>query len=362
MYDEARAHAIAAAASAAAGETVAPVEEPVVTALDYDAFLAHRAVQRLSGEVVAGDRRVAWSLIEKRTEGPELASPYLLDNGMRELSAYRSGLLADLPHAVRAPRLYGSHLDATGGITLWLEEVQHDGSRPLDAEAILAAARGLGEMNGRWLARASDEPWLFTGWIDRHSQPKAVAQGLATLRREHPPIVARLGDRLARAAMLVEQQGSLRTILESLPQTICHHDAVGANVFRDGAETVLIDWESVGPGAVGADVASLLFSSVRRGDAQAATVLGVSDSAVEAYAHGIREHSPSIDADAVRLGFDASIGLRWKLAADVVAGMESGSTPRRGSLPNEAPEAAEEELILLFDMLLSSAGRALEWI
>ncbi|MGN6200372.1 phosphotransferase [Humibacter sp.] len=328
--------------------------------LEYDAFLAHREVYRLRGRALVDGKRVPWSLIEKTTEGPLLAEPYLLDNGVREFDAYASGLLDDLAPAVRAPRLHGSTAGEDGRLTLLLEEVVHDGTRPLDSESLLIAAHDLGTLAGHWLGRVPDEPWLFTGWIDRHSQPQAMDAGRATLSTQHPPMVARLGDRLPAARRLIDAQPRVRGILEALPHTLCHHDAVGANVFVASGETVLIDWESVGPGPVGADLASLLFSSVRRGDAMASIVTEVLDDAVEAYWHGAREEDRSITLGEVRLGLDASTALRWKLLADLAHAIEHDGSIRRGSLPEEPREQAMDDLLALADLLLQASRRALE--
>ncbi|MBW8873298.1 MAG: hypothetical protein JF618_14465, partial [Leifsonia sp.] len=48
-----------------------------------------------------------------------------------------------------------------------------------------------------------------------------------------------------------------------------------------------------------------------------------------------------------------------KLAVDVVAGLESGEPAFRGSLPDESPETAREELMELVGVLLASAERTL---
>lgn len=349
-----------AAVGAALGGHVTELTNLRRTPLDYDAFLAHRTVTRVHGDAIVDGERVPWSLIEKHTDGPDLASPYLLDNGMRELKAYRSRLFDDMPPGIRAPRDYGTQLGPDGQIVLWLEEVHHKGSRPLDEDALLTVARHLGEMNGRWFGQEPVDSWLFTGWIDRHAQPEAVEQGLATLRRGHPNVVARLGNRVAATEQLILAQPRISDVLQSLPQTLCHHDAVGANVFRTDSATVLVDWESVGPGTVGADLASLLFSSVRRGDASARDMTSVLEDAVRSFTDGFRAEAPGVKADDVRRGFDAAIALRWKLAVDVAAGLESGEAPRRGSLPDEAAESAVEELILLVDVLLASAARVLQ--
>ncbi|KRF08782.1 hypothetical protein ASH00_03580 [Arthrobacter sp. Soil782] len=348
-----------AAVTDAVGGPVTALADVERIPLDYDAFLAHRTVSRIQGHALVGGERVAWSMIEKRTEGPALASAYLLDNGRREVNAYASGVLAGIAPGIGTPRMHGKLRDAEGGMTLWLEEIRHGGARPLDAETVLAAARDLGGMGGLWAGRRLSEPWYFSGWIDRHSQPEAIEQGLATLRRRDPRAAAHLGDRLAAAEQLVLNQARYRGILESLPQTLCHHDAGGANVFHSGGRTVLIDWESIGPGPVGADLASLLFSSVRRGDALASVVMPLVEEALDAYSTALRAEAPTVTFEDIRLGFDAAVALRWKLAVDVVAGIEKGEPPRRGSLPDEDPAAALEELIALVDLLLASAGRAL---
>lgn len=72
-----------------------------------------------------------------------------------------------------------------------------------------------------------------------------------------------------------------------------------------------------------------------------------------------RSGARDIDVEEIRRGFDAAIALRWKLAVDVVASLERGEAPRRGSLPDEEPATAMEELLLLVDFLLATAGRVL---
>ncbi|WP_413249022.1 phosphotransferase [Sinomonas flava] len=348
------------AVAAALACEVDGLEDVRSEALDYDAFLAHRTVRRVHGHARVDGGCRPWSLIEKTTEGPGLAERYLLDNGAREFAAYSSGLLDGLAPSVRARRLYGSHADNGGRLVLWLEEVMHDRARPLDAASLLAAARDLGAMAGSWHRRVPAEPRLFTGWIDRHSQPEAVPAGLAALSTDSREVVALLGRRLAAGRDLIAAQPRVRAILESLPQTLCHHDAVGANAFVSSGTTVLIDWESVGPGAVGADLASLLFSSVRRGDAMASVVASVLDSAVSAYTESVREQDPSVSAKDVRRGFDAAVALRWKLIADLADAAERHRPIRRGSRPDEPARESLGELVALADLLLDAAHGALD--
>ena len=161
---------------------------------------------------------------------------------------------------------------------------------------------------------------------------------------------------------MIEQQGAFRSAVERVPQTLCHHDAVAANVVRrerhGQSETVLIDWEMVGPGGIGADLASLLFSSARRGDFSAAVLPDVLPSALEAYLDGTHEAGAPVDGVTLRLAFHAAVALRWSLARDVVLALDEGTLVRRGSAPDESPDEAMAELIALTRVLLGSAAEA----
>jgi hypothetical protein len=48
--------------------------------------------------------------------------------------------------------------------------------------------------------------------------------------------------------------------------------------------------------------------------------------------------------------------LRWSLARDVITALADGSPVRRGSAPDESPEQALEELILLTHVLRDVAA------
>jgi hypothetical protein len=348
----------------ALGTRVERVEDVTRHELAYDAFLAGRSLSLLSGRAITANGDRPWSLVEKVTEGPSIASAYLYDNGLREFRAYRSGLLRDLAPGVVAPQVHGLVEEADGRLVLWLEDVGAVGRPRLHADDLLRVARHLGRLGGRWLGRAPAAPWLFSGWIDRHGQPEAVAPALELLRslRDRRAVEARLGRSVEEVAALIGAQSAYRATLESLPTTLCHHDAVAANVFgrRRGAahETVLIDWESVGPGAIGADLASLLFSSPRRGDVPTAIVLAIVDRAVEEYRAGFADVGARVEPDAVRRGFDAAVALRWKLARDVVEVIDGGGTIFRGSAMHETPEEALDELVRLTALLFASADAA----
>jgi hypothetical protein len=355
---------LAAAVERLAAGSVTGIADVRRDPIEYDAFMAGRTLTRVRGSVVVDGRTEAWSFIEKRTEGPSVAPEYLYDNGAREFAAYRSGMLDDLAPGLRAPRLLAAERDTDGGLTLWIEDLAASGRAPLTSDQLLRAARHLGRLTGRWMGRVPEHPWLFGGWIERHSQPHAIAEGLAAVRDAHgdPAIGARIGGSLDEAVRLIEAQDELGSALGRLAPTLCHHDAVAANVFsreRDGSpETVLIDWESVGPGPAGADLASLLFSSPRRGDFSARLLPELIPGCLSAYEQGIAETGASVNPDEVRLGLHASISLRWTLVRDVTGLLGDPSRARRGSAPHETPDAALAELLALVPVLLDSAAEA----
>jgi Phosphotransferase enzyme family len=330
----------------------------------YDAFLAGRFVLRLRGRALALTGPVAWSMIEKVTEGPAHATPYLYDNGLRELRAYQTGMLDDLAPGLAAPRAHGLDEGPDGRLTIWLEDLGDGLER--SASDILLAARHLGRLAGRWRGRVPDEPWLFTGWIDRHSQPEAVDRDMARLRAVRRPeeLGRRLGWSVDDAIALIDLQPVLRRLLEKLAHTLCHHDAVAANVFRraGGGETILIDWEMVGPGPVGADLASLLFSSVRRGDLSAATMSQLRLAALDAYAKGIRDVGEEGDRALIGLGFQAAVALRWSLVRDVALAIDEGRPVVRGSVLHEPSEEALSELVALTRVVFECAASVREAI
>jgi hypothetical protein len=335
--------------------------EPV----EYDAFLAGRTLVRVRGTAVVSGEPVPWSLVEKRTDGPSVASAYLYDNAIRELAAYRSGLLADLAPGIGSPSLLGAHEGDDGSVTLRLEDLDAGETRtPLSQGDVLTAAGHLGRLAGSWVDRVPDHPWLFRGWIARHQQVPTLAEGLALVRGAvgDAGVEERLGGRVREAVGLLEQQPDHAATLGGLPHTLCHHDAVAANVFvtrRDGEpRTVLIDWESIGPGPVGADLASLLFASPRRGDYPSGWFRDLVPVAIDAYQRGVTETGAPLAPDTVRLGVHASIALRWALVRDVIRLIRSPAMARRGSAPHESSEEALDELVALVPPLLDSAAEA----
>jgi hypothetical protein len=330
--------------------------------VSYDSFQAGRQVTRIRGTALVGAVRREWSLVEKVTGPPGVASPYLRALAERERAAYRCRELTQDVPGFSAARLHGDDVAADGTITLVLEDVGSDDTWSPDT--YLLAARHLGRLAGRWLERVPDHPWLFRDWARHHSQLPALDEGRRLVEHHLSAPPRELGDvRFADVRDLLDHQDRFRTALDRLPQTLCHHDAVRSNlvarVGRDGPETVAIDWELVGPGAVGADLASLLFASVRRGDLDVDLLDELVEPAVDSYVEGISDMGRRVPRDTARTGMVLATRLRWTLLRDVLVSAAEGDMAfHRGTARDEPPTEARRQLMTLARFLLRAAGEA----
>ncbi len=294
--------------------------------LDYDAYLPGRTVARVAGHAAVRGRRVPWSAIFKWTDSPATTPTAPIERARREALAYRSGLL-DLTGDLRVPRAYEIDLAEDGHVCLWLEDIRATHLEKWPLEMYGTAAYALGRFNGTFLVRSlPDHAWLVTDWAARQSEPLDMAVALADIaRRASDPSARRaLGDDIGpRAARMLEDQPRFIADLARLPQTLCHHDAARSNLIarqRDdgGTEVVAIDWESIGPGAVGAEIATLVSASLRKGDFPADRAAELDSAVVDAYLAGLRDAGWSGDPRIARLGYAMSLALRCWFVRDTL--------------------------------------------
>jgi hypothetical protein len=269
-----------------------------------------RGTFRFSG--AAGE--ASWSLILKvlgRVNGTGSDNPHEWNYWKREILAYQSGLLDDLPGGVRAPRCFGvvEHPDAEYWI--WLEDAG-TASHTWDMAHYARAARDLGRFNGAYLTGhpLPDRPWFTRGrvrnWLDlsrpvlddlpahlagrtrRHWLTPRTAEAVGTLWRAREPILA---------------------ALDRLPRCLCHHDAFSRNLFVGEQGTTAIDWQIMGTGAVGEEIMPLICVSVQFMHLPAAEMASLEATVFAAYLEGLRDAGWRGEERDVRLGYAASAAL-----------------------------------------------------
>jgi hypothetical protein len=334
----------------------------------YDVYLPGRRLVRFAGRATAGGELLEWAVVLKLV-GPHSALTAGQDEKWRrEVRAYASGLLGDLPGGLAAPRMLAINEADDGMVWLWLEHVVDEYGGRWGLEQFQQAAYHLGEFNGAYLGQRAlpGYEWLVRRWTELQSETEKIPGALAEITR-------RAADRRVRAAFpdhsaeemarLLRDQPRFKAALTRLPALLCHHDASQPNLFArrrtDGsAQTVAIDWESVGHGTFGADIASLVFGTIRRGLFQADSVDALDRAVFAGYLDGLRAAGWGGDPVFVRLGYAAAIALRWFLLHGVLRRLHHLEVRGlRGSM-QEPEEEATRQFVLLTRYLLERADEA----
>ena len=350
---------LAAVAAAALGQPAVSTEVVRREPIAYDPFVAGRSVERVTGRGVvdAGSPAgsMAWTAIVKRTEGDDLVA------ARRELGAYRQGIARRSGAGLAAPALLGA-ADGDDGVELWLEEVsdEHGGAWPLDRFVIAAADIASWDVAMRDVR--GDGLDLELAWAERHGQPHRVDEALEVLsairaRPQSEAAAHAIGDPGLRrtAAMIASTPDRVRR-LRAFPAGLLHHDLVRSNLFAiaDG-RTVAIDWEVIGPGPLGVDLAPLVVGSVRRGEASGDDLARLEPAVLSAYIStlavaGIREGT------AVRNAYRLALGLRWHVVlGTLTAFLDPDATRIRGSRPTEPREESLRHMAILARHLLAAS-------
>jgi hypothetical protein len=281
----------------------------------HGGIAAGTAVYRFSGQGRDQHQKIPWSLILKilRSEGGS-ADTAAWDYYRREVDAYQSGWLADLPGSLAAPRCFGVRDHPDGACWMWLEDIRElfDAQWPLEHYGIVA--RHLGRFNGAYLV---DRPlpgwsWLSSDWLRHYIAQSAPA--IETLRNSMARPWARRWlpdeDRDAFFHLWAERALYL-DVLDRLPQTICHFDIFRLNLFArkiadGGDQTVVIDWAFVGRGPIGADLNPLVWMSIALAGVELGKAQELEEIVFEGYLEGLRDAGWQGDPRQVRLGYLAA--------------------------------------------------------
>ena len=273
------------------------------------------AVHRVSGQGRDQGKTIPWSLILKtlRSEGGN-ADVSAWDYYRREVDAYQSGWLDDLPGGLVAPRCFDVVEHQDGTCWMWLEDVRDMLGSQWPLEQYGLVARHLGRFNAAYLV---DRPlprlsWLSASWLRHYVEQSAPAmerlrqaQALPWARRWLPQ------EDSGPFFGLWAERGLYLDTLDRLPQTICHFDIFPRNLFARKAadgdnQTVVIDWAFVGRGPIGADLTPLVWMSIALDGVGLESAQDLEEIVLEGYLRGLREVGWQGDPQQVRLGYTAA--------------------------------------------------------
>jgi len=306
----------------------------------YDPYLAGRVVERARGIATLADAREAtWTAVVKTTEGVGLRA------ARRELSVYRSELAnagRAAGDALRGPALLAFD-ERAEHVEVWLEDLtdRYGGAWPVarfgeaaahiaawDAHAATVAIRAGFDSEDAWAERHG-QPWRVdevVAELDTFRRARGAEEAMAQLRdpglRRLERLVASTSDRIARLAQF--------------PVSMLHHDLVRSNLFAvaDGG-TAAIDWENVGRGPLGVDLAPLVIGSVRRGEASVDDLPAIEKVVLDRYVDRLRQAGVEREHD-VREAYRLALALRWHVVRGTVeTWLDPTSWGMRGSRRDE---------------------------
>jgi hypothetical protein len=283
------------------------------------ANLAGAAVYRFTGSGLEQGKPVHWSLFLKvlgTAGGDEVV--HCED---RELLAYQTGLLSDLPSDIAAPRCLGVTTPPGGGGWIWMEEIADAIGPRWPLAHYGTVARHLGNFNGAYLTGRPlpAQPWLSRSWLRRWVGQAAPGIAMLPSVQDHPLLKRMYPPELVDAYLqLWAERETFFTALARLPQTFCHLDVFRRNMFaRRGADgqdqTVLIDWAFAGTGAIGEELAPLVLANVDFFEVEISRARELDQIVFDSYLAGLHDAGWRGDPRQVRFGYVTAAVLRYRI-------------------------------------------------
>jgi hypothetical protein len=314
---------------------------------------------RVTGDAWGKDKPLQWSLILKIVvPARNFDDPRHYNYWKREVLAYQSGVLENLPSMIKAPRCFAAEEQEDQTVWLWLEEVSNQVRSIWTQEDYLTAARILGTFNGSYLTGEPlpDEPWLCKRWLSSWIEEcDKYDDGMALISDTWKnPLLSELfpANMFERYQEFHKRRLFLLDGLMNVPRVLTHNDAWPPNLFLQGKNNmVAIDWAFVGIAGVGEELGRLYGLILH----MAVGSIIDAGSLFNHYMAGIRDAGWNGDSAIVRFGFTASAGIRCgmvvpKLVEQITKRKnEEGLTEEMkvwGSIAFQLLELAEEALSL----------------
>jgi hypothetical protein len=287
-----------------------------------------RGLFRVYGTAQSGEAEDEWAVVLKVFRPLSDGSTDLPTSDhywKREALAYTSGILDALPPGLVAPQCYGVEEGEDGSLWLWLEAVHSHVASPWPLSRFRRAASHLGMFHAPYLLGKPlpQYAWLSKGmtriWAEENAYTldliaQEEAWDASPLRQAFPrPVRQRLLEFWTKRQRYYE-------VLDALPQTLCHHDAGHRNLFAVLSEagleqTLLIDWELVGYGAIGEELANLFGPALINFEIRPDQAQEFAKALVEGYVEGLHTMGWQGEVPLVRLGFAISSLFRWGFVA-----------------------------------------------
>jgi len=277
-----------------------------------------------SGQCQGAEGIQPWTVVLKCINNPKEYSqqPRIWYYWQREIMAFQSGFLEQLPPGVRAPRFYGV-MENENGAWVWVEHIQEATGKQWSLDYFQRTARQLGRFQGAYLQGVPliDHSWLSQTFFRSVWDEEGFWSGLMNPASEEnawkSPIVQRGFDNRhkSRVLQLLAEKQRFFDVNDRLPQVLCHYDASRRNFMwsrslQTGEEELIgIDWAFTGIGALGNDLGQLIGTSMYFFEYSPTDAETLEAALLEGYLAGLADNGVTVDARLVRLGYLISLSL-----------------------------------------------------
>jgi phage shock protein PspC (stress-responsive transcriptional regulator) len=279
---------------------------------------------RFTGQGQSAQGTRSWTVALKCMHNPKQSSqqPREASYWRREIMAFQSGLLEQLPPGVRAPRCYGV-MENEDGAWVWIEYIQEATGKQWSLDYFQRTARMLGRFQGAYLCGTPlpDQPWLCwpffgIGWAEQNGWSGFMNPEFEQNAWKWPIAKGALDDKQKlRMLQLIVENLRFDLVNTRLPQVLCHNDVHRKNFMwthspQTGEEELIgVDWAFTGPGAVGNDLGELVGNSMYFFDYDPYDVETLETALLDGYLAGIADNRVGIDPRLVRLGYLISLSF-----------------------------------------------------
>jgi hypothetical protein len=219
-----------------------------------------------------------------------------------------------------APCCYAVSEHPDGSLSLWIEDLKDDLIHPWSVEQYARVARILGQFNGAYLTGRAlpTGTWIARDWLRKYLENAAPMVDFIRQNPAHPIIQMMLpGITLPMTLALWDEHLSLLQKLDYLPQTFCHQDAFGRNLFNRRDALVAIDWGYAGIAPLGAELAPLVGVAAGLAKFPGSQMKELDQACFAAYVEGLRQAGWQPDPRQVRQAYTLTVSLRYVLGATV---------------------------------------------
>ena len=333
-----------------------------------------------SGRSHSGQGIQPWKVVVKCINNPKDSreQPRIWYYWQREVLAFQSGFLEQLPAGVRAPRFYGV-TENENGTWIWVEHIKESTSKQWSLNDFQRTARQLGRFQGAYLSETPlvDQPWLSQSffrfvWDEQDWWSGFMNPASKESAWKSPITQSGFDDRKkSRTLQLLAEKERFFDVNDRLPQVLCHYDASRRNFMWSRSrqtgedELIGIDWAFTGIGALGNDLGQLFATSLFFFEYNLTDMETLEAALLEGYLTGVSDNGVKVDAQLVRLGYLISLSLWMGL---MLPGWAAVMLPQDSSINVEAMygHTAEDVLagwVQLHEFCLNRAdeARSLIW-